>query len=388
MAANQGLARRQLSAAERAQRDAAFRVDVRGFGDVLNVLVRTFNAISSLNTALSSGKGNALAFPYTAEDGSQSVVLFNRRHLRSANAEFGQRIRQLKSYFRVSMRRQKKQVPPESFSGVFAPVYAGQALREFFVRGGVGFGSASPSLAGGQNLMDLLPNAKQGWLLRNTTTLLFFAYAHAQRLQNEDDGRYARSDAVMDAVFNGSIPAAAYPNIVGQEVGKDNQLKNKINAVPMSVAVAQGATQPLNTYQALQQAYPAFNPASFQTYFFQNMAAYNYYTRNMLAVPGVIVDPVYSAAGISESASGPSTQEVASTLASIQEGNPGEMGTAMLREHAIAMEASNGWRAINEPKQRQNRAERKREKDAAGRGAARQRQARGAGIVQLPPLNR
>jgi hypothetical protein len=405
MATNQVVNRRQLSPEERVVRDAAYRVDARGFGDVLDVLITNFQTLMVLNAALSSaGQGQSLGWRIEGANGQVQFLTFNRRHLRSAAADFAGRLKQLKKYFSISMRREKKKPNPESFSGVYAPVYAGEALRQFFNEGalanGVGFGPAQPGAVGGELLMDLLPNAKQGWLLRNTTTLLFFAYAHAQGLQDQNDGRKTRSDPVMDRAFNGTIIAAAYPNIVGQKMvegkaGAAARQKNLTQAIPMSDAVARGLTAPLNTYQGLQQAYPEFNPGRFDTYFFQNLAAYNYYTSKMLAAPNVVVDPVYSAAGVSANGNSnlPDAQLVANTLASIRDRrgtvDPDPLGQAMLREHDVASAASAGWRAINEPKQKQQRADRKREKDAAGRGqGGRRRQPRGAGIVQLPPLNR
>ena len=384
------MASRQLSREERAQRDAAYRVDVQGFGDVLNTLIGAYNALAKLNQAVGQlNQGQALAVPVTDAAGQQSAVIFNRRHLRSANAEFGARIRQLKSYFRISMRKTKKLVSPSSFSSVFAPVYASATLRAFFQEGAQGFGPVDPRVPNSPALIDSLPNAKNGYLMRNTSTLLFFAYAHNRSLLDPNNGQLARADAVMDAVFGGVLPAAAVPLPRGaKEVTNKKgvtKTKNVFEAVPMSIAVRQGAiTAPVNTYQALGIAYPAFNKDSFKTVFFQNMASYNYYTRNMLVTPGLIIDPEFTAQGPQQPQGG---LDPVNVLAGLDDDN---LRAAMLQEHELATNASLGWKAIHEPAQKAERARRKKESDASKRaqGIKPGRQARPRGIVELPPLGR
>lgn len=389
MAARPDSPKRLRSPEERAQLDAAYRVDAQQFGDVLKVLVKTFQSLVTLNTALAAaGQGYALAIPTTDSAGQPGVIVFNRRHLRSANAQFGARIRQLKRYFQVSMRKTKQDLPPSSFSGVYAPVYAGAALRAFFNRGGNGFGSTNPSQVGAQSLIDSLPNAKAGWLMRNTSTLLFFAYAHQQGLLDPTNGQRARSDAVMDEVFDGEIPAAAYPRYLGTKVtkgknGKAEKQKNTFEAVPMSLAVQNKLVPgPVNTYGALRSAYPEFNRDGFKTFFFQNMASYNYYTRNMLAVPGIIVDPDFRT-GLPQ-AGGP--YDAATVTAQFDNA---DLRTVMLQEHEIAANASAAWRAKNEPGQKAERALRKKQTDAQNRAQGKVAGARAPRAEPvLPPLGR
>ena len=367
MAARPESPHRQLSPEQRAQRDAAYRVDAQTFGDVLKVLVKTFQSLVTLNTTLAgAGQGYALGFP-TVTNGVPGTIVFNRRHLRSANAQFGARIRQLKLFFQISMRKTKQPVPPSSFSGVYAPVYAGAALRAFFNVGGAGFGTVNPQQIGAQSLIDALPNAKNGWLMRNTTTLLFFAYAHERQLLDPNDGQMAHDDDVMLQVFGGTIPAAAFPRFLSEKVVKGkgrnpDKVKKIFEAVPMSIAIQSGVlTGPLNTYVALATAYPTFNPQAFNTWFFQNIASYNYYTRNMLAVPGIIVDPDFSTGVMQPPADGYNVADITN-----QFDNP-KLRDVMLAEHNIAMNASAAWKLQNMPAQKAQRALRKKQQDADNR---------------------
>src|SRR3972149_8006979 len=79
--------RRALTVQEKEQRDIQYKVDLKTFGTILKNLTQLFNALVALNTALGqAGKGAYLAFPNPAYPGT--MVPFNRKHLRSANAKF------------------------------------------------------------------------------------------------------------------------------------------------------------------------------------------------------------------------------------------------------------------------------------------------------------
>jgi hypothetical protein len=258
MATVAGSPRRTLTADEKRARDATYRVEVKEFGDILKSLVSIYTALNLLTASLGqAGKGAYLAFPNPNPGMEKTWIPFNRKHLRSAQAKFSRSILQLKNYLRVSKKKTRDPVKPASLSGTYTPVFAGEALRYFFTAAPGNFGPLHPVQAvqtqqAGEALMTSLPMVSQGYLLRNTSTMLFYIYAHAyvdpqtgqQGLQATDNAQFARSDEVMMAAFGGQIPASFYA-FRGQD--------GKPAKVPMSQAVAQGMVErPLNTYEVIQ----------------------------------------------------------------------------------------------------------------------------------------
>lgn len=344
--------RRTLTTDEKRARDEQYRVEPKQFGEILKGLVAIFNSLSLLNNALGqAGKGAHLAWPHPTQPGQ--FIIFNRRDLRSANSKFTRTLLDLKNYLRVSRKKPRAHVNPESFSGVYTPVYAGDALQRFFNAAPGNFGPLDPAAAvrtgvAGQGLMDQLPMAKQGYLLRNTSTMLFYIYAHAQQLQAADNAQFAKSDAVMTEAFGGQIPAAFYSYPIGDD---------KAAKVTMTEAVAQGLIPaPMNTYQVIAALHPpgvdangkevGFRPERFNTYFFQNIAAANYYSRTALAADPALAP---AAAGLQQA----------------------DIRAAMLNEHNIVKNVSAQWHDLLEPGRKQVRDERKKVADANKRGGGR-----------------
>lgn len=346
--------RRTLTAEQRRERDAQYRVDPKQFTTVLKGLVQVFNSLVLLNSALGqAGKGSYLVWQHPEQPGQ--LIQFNRRHLRSANSKFARALVELKNYLRVSRKKTREPVRPESFSGTYTPVYAGEALRHFFTAAPGNFGPLNPVQAAqtqqaGAALMDSLPRAQQGYLLRNTSTMLFYIYAHANQLQDAENAQFARSDAIMNESFGGAIPAAFY-SVRGGD--------GKTVKVSMDEAVRQGAIQaPLNTYQVIQVTHPEFNPQRFNTYFFQNIAAANYYSRNALAA------------------------EQGGLAAQAAVLNQPDIRQAMLNEHNIVKQVSAQWHDLLEPGRKANRDARKREQDAQKRATGGGGRGRGRGGAQ------
>lgn len=321
--------RRATTTAEKADRDAQYRVKDKEFGEILKSFVAIFNSLVLLNTALGqAGKGAFLAFPNPTPGQEGTSIPFNRKHLRSANAKFAKSILLLKNYLRASRKKTRDPVLPESFSGTYTPVYAGEALRSLFNPAN-NFGALHPA-QGGDPLIASLGMATQGYLLRNTSTMLFYIYAHANELQAADNAQFASSDQAMMTAFGGKIPAAFYSYKQGGKSVK----------VPMEQAVAQGLIRaPLNTYDVIRVSHPTFNPARFNTYFYQNIAASNYYSKAALAA-----EPALAAA--------------AEALAQ------DDVRQAMLAEHNLVKQVSAEWHDILEPGRKVQRDARKKEQDA------------------------
>jgi len=335
------------SAAQQKEGDDVYRTDVKGFSAILTELVSISNALTVLGVALgAAGTKNQLAF--NVED---KTYTFSRKDLRSASSLFAKHILALKNYFRVSKKKVREPVEPGTFSGTYTPVFAGTALRTFF--NGGNFGPRFPievarTGQAGEALMDQLPLVQQGYLLRNTSTMLFYIYAHANGTQDTQNAQYASSDAVMDNAFGGSIPADFF--------SYKDAVTGKPIKVSMDEAVASGLVQrKLNTYDAVKlsreqdmirranQGKPVtnemrFDPRRFNTYFFQNIASANYPNSLQLTRPAFA--------------------DVARALA-----DPQNLAL-MLAEHRIVKDVSEEWAQLIEPARKVQRDARKKVKDA------------------------
>lgn len=362
MATQAASPRRTLTADEKRQRDDQYRVEPKQFGEILRGLTQIFSSLVLLNSALGqAGKGAYLVWPHPQRPGE--FLAFNRKHLRSANAKFARSILVLKNYLRVSRKKTRDPVLPENFSGTYTPVYAAEALRHFFTAAPQNFGPLNPlqwvtthqpgaawNLPQGAGLMENLGMVQQGYLLRNTTTMLFYIYAHAMDLQNAANAQLARSDNVMNEAFGGAIAAAfySYPDPSGRtKKTKSGDQVPVILKTTMAQALAQGLiAAPLNTYDVIRVTHPDFNPAQFNTYYYQNIAAANYYSRAAL-----LADPDLAVAG-----------------EALQQDN---VRQAMLNEHNIVKQVSAEWHQHLEPGRKVARDQRKRDADAAKRAGRR-----------------
>jgi len=294
--------RRTLTAEERAERDDYFRVEPKVLNERLKDMVAMFKALNGLTSALAQGgPGAHLAFPNATNPAAP--IEFNRRHLLSAYSQFTNQILGFKNYVRVAKKKTRAPVLPETLAGVFTPVYAAPALQAFFTTSPANFGAEDPTV-GGAALMDKLPLVQQGFMLRNTSTMLFFIYARAQDLQDAENAQLFTSDALMNAVFDSPDPAlaAAFYSyaIPGAFKTKEKKQKDaagnvvivkvnepKLAKITMADAVANGMLDaPISTYEGIRRLYPEFDPANlFKTYFFQNIAAANYYSKAFLVGP-------------------------------------------------------------------------------------------------------
>jgi len=186
-------------AADRAAYDKAYRITPKDFSLLLRDVVDTVNAINHLAAKLGSLKSGAYLV-FKTEAGEFKL---SRRMLSSSVSAFGKFVMSLKNFFRVSMKKPKQPRSAGSYAGIFAPVYLGSAMTSFLNNGAAGFGPAAGTPGRAGSLMAQLPLAKQGFVLRNSITLLMFIYAHQQNLLTVDNGSIAQADAVMDAAFGG-----------------------------------------------------------------------------------------------------------------------------------------------------------------------------------------
>ena len=293
----------------------------KDFGVAISDLAKAFQSLQTLTIQLTRAGPNAvLSIP--SDSGS---VQFGKKELRQATSSFIQNLKDLKQHVRAARRKPRKPVEPSSFSGVYTPVYVGDALRTFFNE--ANFGPVDPATGSRTLLVDNLPLAKTGYLLRNTITMLFFIHAYSEGLQNQANAQLTRSSPVMLKAFGGKIPAEFYTKKEMDEKG--NVVKT--TKIRMSDAVKQGVPQ-MNTYDTIR-AYKTFDPAEFKTYFFQNIASANYYS-------------------IADLRQDPELSQVAGYL------EQQDIQAHMLSEHQLVKTVSAAWRGLHE-------AERARKKGTA-----------------------
>lgn len=352
----------------KAESDMNYKVDSRQFNAVLKEFGDRAVALFKLNQqfgVMKSTKGATLVVNFV-EDGKNYQAELTRKGLKAANAAFQQELLCLKHYFRMSKKKAHAKSSPESLKGTYTPIYAAPALQYFLTYGAGGFGYVDPTDQNSGLLMSekFLPYASRGYMLRNSTTMLFFIYAHANDLQFKPqilyegtpnatrvDASWTRSDDVMNAAFGGNIPAAFF---------RDPQ-KTKW---PVSLAREQNLDTGSNTYDPIMRQNPkhldrsqspdgkekfAFRPDAFKTFFFQNIASANYWSIKNLQDEinrGVVV-----------------LQEPYVQL------NDPDVRRAMINEHQIIKRTTEAWSEILEPGRKVLREARKKAKEAEKKAA-------------------
>ena len=183
-----------------------------------------------------------------------------------------------------------KKFDPESLIGTYTPIYGGTVLRAFF-EASSGFGPLDPALwketdVMGSLLMNTLPYAKQGYMLRNTLTMLFFLYVRTMDLQEPENSQYSHFDYVMKKVFT--------------EMNAEFYKTEEVPKIAMIDAITKRLiTTPLSTQDVIRLKKPEFNDKStcinqrdsedkqiyreaFPNYFFQLLASNNCYSKENL----------------------------------------------------------------------------------------------------------
>ena len=287
---------------------------------------------------------------------------FGKKDLRAATSKLLKEIKDLSIYWKVSKKKKKleKESGPETLKGTYTPIYAGAVLRAFF-DARAGFGPLDPESwkttgVMGPLLMDALPYAKQGFMLRNTLTMLFFLYARTMELQEPENAQFSHFDDVMKKVFT-EMEAAFYT-------------VNGVPKIAMADAVAKGLIKaPLSTQEVIRLQRPFFNDdktgiikdapedkqiyrKAFPNYFFQLLASNNYYSK----------------ANLKENT------EYAPVLEAL---NKEEVTHQMILEHNIVRETAIKWNKYLAPSRKINRDKKKKENDARKKLEAAEKLAQG-----------
>jgi hypothetical protein len=109
-------------------------------------------------------------------------------------------------------------------------------------------------------LMNSLPHARNGLMLKSTAIVLFYVYIKNNNLA---EGNTVIPDDIIKHCFDGEIPAQYYYD--------ENRHK-----ILMTTAVDDGFIEyPLNTFDTIRIHYPNFNSNEFKNHFFQNIIGSN-----------------------------------------------------------------------------------------------------------------
>lgn len=235
--------------------------------------------LSKLSMALgSAGKQGYLELPM--EGSENGIITFGDADRRAAIAALKSSILKLATDRKVKPVRKVKNTPiPGNFLGTYAPVYMGDPLRKLFADAKA-FGRLDPSNPKSPNLLDSLPQAKNGFLMRTTLSSLMFIYGFANSLNTTDKQNIITPNKAMNDAF-GKTPATFY------KFPKTNKLKKILLTEAAKQKLVDGKSSsyalvaidnPGTATGAKGQTLPAFTPDQFHTYFYQNLASLNYFT--------------------------------------------------------------------------------------------------------------
>jgi hypothetical protein len=133
-------------------------------------------------------------------------------------------------------------------------------------------------------LMDFLPCAKSGFILRNSATLLFYIYIKNNNLQEKENKQYSRFDDLLDKIFV-EMNSEFYSD-------PDNGRMLMTEAIEREIIKC-----PLSTQNAIRLKRPEFNldntpirtkgdniiyRKSFHKYYFQLLTVHNIYSTDDL----------------------------------------------------------------------------------------------------------
>lgn len=339
---------------EKALKDAQYVKTPKEMTALFEERAALFNAVATLSLAVGSlGKGQVLRFYI----GDNEYRDFSRKDMRSVIARFAKSEKDLKHYFRVSKKKTKSKLEPESLKGTYTPLYAGEVLKAFFTTKPENFGpldpvewkkKGSPKLAASETLMESLKFVQNGYMLRNTLTMLFFLYVRAMELQEPENAQFSHFDQVMIDVFS---KKAAEFYVIGDGA--------KADKIPMDKAVKDGLIKaPLSTEQVIKLRRPNFNDEqtpiiktdkpekqiyrkAYANSYFQLLASCNYYSSEDLK-------------------KNPTDTNV--QLFEILKNK--QYTDQMVIEHQIVRDTAARWNEYLEPLRKKNRDAKKKERDA------------------------
>jgi hypothetical protein len=210
-------------------------------------------------------KNPSLQLSFT-KDGETRVL--TRQELSAAEAEYGKKLLALKKLYIEGTKHSKAEILPSSFKAAYTPVKIGPVFESFLAvnskKQAPNFGLIPNEDKTGfipkTNLLDALPRAKEGYILKNSLTLLMYIYCTVNNLKSKvpSEGQKNLPDERMDFVF-GSLHSLYY-----QQAGKEKILMSK-------------SGQKLSTYAVVSGKNTKFNPEKIENYYFQAIQSLNIY---------------------------------------------------------------------------------------------------------------
>lgn len=193
--------------------------------------------------------------------------VLTRQELAAAYYEYDKKIIGLKKSYLEGSKHSRTRILPESYKASFIPSKIGPVFKDFLSTDGKfspNFG-AVPNENGTDwiaksNLLDVLPRAREGFLLKKSITLLMYIYADVNHLKSKkvSEGQKNIPDDHMNKVFGKNI--ALYYH----EPGTDKVLMSK-------------SGKKLTTYDVVSGKNTRFNQDKIENYYFQSLQSLNIY---------------------------------------------------------------------------------------------------------------
>lgn len=302
-------------------------------------------------------KGEVLRF--YVDDGKHYE--FTKADLRAASAKVDRKIKKLNRYWKFSRKKRNTTTSegPSGLKGIYAPIFAGNPLLHYFSVP-KNFGPLDPAEwketgVMGPLLMDSLPYVSQGYMLRNTLTMLFFLYARTMNLQEPETGSFSHFDSVMEQAF-AKMPATFYKGNgkKDEKMLMSKALEDKVIDKELTTQDVIRITRP----DFYAEDTPLFKLSknvteedqiyrkSFNNYYFQLLATLNYYSKQNLEESG--------------------DEKLLQVLGAL---NAKEHTDKMVEEHNIVKETARRWNEYLEPIQKAQRDKRMKELAARKKAA-------------------
>lgn len=322
-----------------------FIVNVQEFETILKNLVKQFRAILIFQSLLLQYKDATLTFKTTGK-----VLKITSSDVKELSNKFAKEILLLKNYFRAAKKKPRGEIVPEKFLGIYEPVVCGEALKNFFSEEPERFGFVDPKTKKEQ-LMKNLELVASGYMLRNTITMLFHIYIRNNPDVQTENGQFVSFDDYMNKYFG---PESEFSAVYYVNEDKTKTLMN-VALLPESEG-GLGLQEELNTYQVLSRVYgDSFNTKSLKTFFFQNIAAINYYSKKEIS--NIVRN--YNTNKLLESSYKKDEYDV--FVQAYEDITNPDILNQMLEEHNLVKQASLNWNEIIKENKKKKKKSKKKE---------------------------
>ena len=204
--------------------------------------------------------------------GDETRIL-TRQELTNAWSEYNKKVTGLKKLYVEGTKHSRAQILPSSFKAAYTPIKVGPVFTAMLSADSSkrlpNFGlipnADGTAFIAGSKLLDALPRAKEGLLLKNSITLLMYIYASVNHLKSTEasEGQKNIPDDRMNLIF-GKNTALYY-----QEPGTEKVLMSK-------------SGQSLSTYDVVSGKNSKFNSNKIENYYFQSLQSLNIYNEEDL----------------------------------------------------------------------------------------------------------